>query len=116
MILAFLKEFRDACESIEVHEGIAMWFFPHFLKKPASLLLSATWSAKKSNFTRLCDERLFAYIKVISSLPAIYATDDAITHVVKYFGELSTGLWNGPDGTRQGILHQSPPIGYCVKG
>lgn len=33
-ILAFLKEFKDACNSIGVHKVDAMYLVPHFVKKP----------------------------------------------------------------------------------
>lgn len=82
-VLAFLKEFRDACDSIGVHEGVAMWLFPHFMKKPASSSLSARLSSRKSKSSGLHDERLSSYVEVVNFMLATYATDDVIARAVK---------------------------------
>lgn len=44
-ISVFLKEFRDACDSIGIQEGIAKRFVSYFMKKPVSSSLEARLSA-----------------------------------------------------------------------
>ena len=44
-VLAFLTNFKRACDSIAIHEGIAMWLLPHFVKGPTSQSLHARITA-----------------------------------------------------------------------
>lgn len=47
-ILAFLKEFCDACDSIGINERVSMRLVSRYMKRPASSSLEAHLSQKKS--------------------------------------------------------------------
>lgn len=49
--LAFLKKFCDACHSIGIHKGVAMWLMSYIMTKPALSALESRFSSKKN----LCD-------------------------------------------------------------
>lgn len=90
-MLDFLNVFRDTRDTIVVHEGVAMWF-PHFLKKPASGLLSIRQSSKNSNSSGLRDTRPPSYIEVVNFQLATYATDEVIACTVKYLENYKQAL------------------------
>lgn len=78
-ISAVFKEFRAACDSIEVHEELKVWLFLNFMRKPASSSLSARSSFKKWKLSGLHDKRLLSYFEVFDFLLATYATHHVIS-------------------------------------
>lgn len=56
-IFAFLREFRDECESIGIYKDTAMWLVSCFLTKPASTSLEARLWPSEIRATGLHDKR-----------------------------------------------------------
>lgn len=120
-ILAFLKKFRAACDSIGVPVGAALRLFPHFMKNPASLSLSARLLSRKLNSSGLYQEGLFSYVEFAKFLLKTYGTDDIIAHVVKYLErykqvpgmartELAKKLYTR--ALRCGLVYEEDKVGY----
>lgn len=81
--LAFLKECRDACDSIGIYKGVATWMVWYFMKKSALTLLKAPLAPKKIRAIGQHDELLSSYVEVVNYLLTTYATDKTIPRVIK---------------------------------
>lgn len=81
--IAFLTWFKGACDSIGVHEVVAMWTYPRLMNKTSSSSLSTRYFSKKAKSSGFHDEGLSSYVHAVNFLLAIYATDGAIVWAVK---------------------------------
>lgn len=82
-ILAFTKEFSNACDSINICEGVATWFVSYIMMKPASSSLEAQLSPKKICAKGLHDERVPSYVEVVNYLLSAFETDYIIALEIK---------------------------------
>ena len=79
-ILAFLPQFKTACDTNGVHEGAETWLFQFFIKSPAKAALVARIRAPnkaKAKHGRK-DGILTSYVQVVNYLLRSYATDEVI--------------------------------------
>lgn len=76
-ILAFLHNFKNACDSNGGFGVAAMWFFPYFLKKPAKAGSLYRMSAKE-NINTHKEGTLSACFQSVSYLLEAHATHDVI--------------------------------------
>lgn len=82
-ILAFLKKFRDACDCVDIHEGVDTWLVSSFMNSPTSLSLEAQLSLRKIRATVLHDESISTYAEVVNYLLRTYATNGIIIQAIK---------------------------------
>lgn len=80
---AFIKEYRDACDSTGIHERVALWLISHFMKKQASSSLAASQSPRKSTSTGVHGEKLRSFGERVSSCLTKFAANDKIVQAVK---------------------------------
>lgn len=82
-ILFVLKEFRDVCDSIGIHEKVATWLVFYFMKRQALPSLEALLSPRKVRLARPPDERLSRHFKVANYWLTTYETDDIIVQAIE---------------------------------
>jgi len=76
-VLSFLSNFKRACDSIALHEGLAMWLIPHFVKGSTSQSLHSRITASPPDVAN--PGKLTTYCQVVQYLLRTYATDDRIS-------------------------------------
>lgn len=82
-ILVFLKEFRNAYESVVIHEGVARWLVSYFMKMSALSSLETRLSPRKIRASGLHDEKLSTYVEVVTHFLGTYATNNIIAQTMK---------------------------------
>lgn len=83
-MLSLLPDFYLACDTDDVHDGMAVWMCQFFLHNPASTDLQRRTQAKRSssNVSRPRKQGLLTtYCEVVTYLLYIYVTDAEISLV-----------------------------------
>lgn len=79
-IVAFLQNFKAACDARNVHEGAAMWLFEHYLNRPVESVINARF-ALPAETARAQNGCLTSYFAIINWLLKRYEIDKNITIV-----------------------------------